>query len=656
MPITYHHHEPPPSSAPHALPAQREMSKPALNKNTPSIVAVTDDYSTYGENAEMWHVSVTHAGTDGDGNSWEVLVRRLEEMRTSGGPPRGVIRHDREFSTMHNALGAAAGAKLSSPLPHLPIATLSLAPEGVSEASGKRVQQQAAAYQAYLAALLSHTEAHELRPFTDFYRDSPFPVAADGAGEGPPINKQGSAATLVRVGSRSKMASSGAEQLADGGASVPLPPACTKVTLSWVDETGEHSHELPVLTPSCGMGNRVIDVRSLGSATGFFTHDPGFTSTSSCVSAITYIDGDAGVLLHRGYRISDLAEQCSFPEVAYLLIEGELPTSGELAAFERELKQHTMVHEKLISFFGGFKSDAHPMAIMVGVVGALSAFYPDACDIRKPEQRRLSAIQLLAKMPTIAACAYKYSVGEPVVYPSNGLGFAANFLRMMFATPCEEYVVNPLHARALETIFVLHADHEQNASTSTVRIASSSQASPFACVAAGIASLWGPAHGGANEAVLAMLDEIGAPENIPLFLAKAKDKNDPFRLMGFGHRVYKNYDPRAKIMQKICAEVLQTVAATRELELAKKLEEAALADDYFAARKLYPNVDFYSGIVLRALGIPRSMFTVIFAVARTVGWVAQWNESFADKNQRISRPRQLYVGVAERPFVKKQAR
>jgi len=419
--------------------------------------------------------------------------------------------------------------------------------------------------------------------------------------------------------------------------------------------------------------------------------DPGFTSTSSCVSAITFIDGDAGILLHRGYRISDLAERCSFPEVAYLLIEGELPTTSELRKFEAELKLHWMVHERLIAFFQGFKSDAHPMAIMVGVVGALSAFYPDSADINDARQRRLSAIRLIAKVPTIAAILYKHTIGEPVVYPTSSLPFAHNLLRMLFATPCEEYVVNPVHAQALETILILHADHEQNASTSTVRIASSSQAkccqhdafdlcsmpigsllvacltprpcvyvclggSPFACIAAGIASLWGPAHGGANEAVLRMLDEIGTPDRIPLFLARAKDKSDPFRLMGFGHRVYKNFDPRAKLMQGIAERVLATVESTPQLELARQLEAAARRDEYFVKRKLYPNVDFYSGIVLRAIGIPVSMFTVMFAVARSVGWLAQWNESFADAQQRISRPRQLYVGVPMREFVERDAR
>jgi len=384
--------------------------------------------------------------------------------------------------------------------------------------------------------------------------------------------------------------------------------------------------------------------------------DPGFTSTSSCVSAITFIDGDAGILLHRGYRISDLAERCSFPEVAYLLIEGELPTTSELRKFEAELKLHWMVHERLIAFFQGFKSDAHPMAIMVGVVGALSAFYPDSADINDARQRRLSAIRLIAKVPTIAAILYKHTIGEPVVYPTSSLPFAHNLLRMLFATPCEEYVVNPVHAQALETILILHADHEQNASTSTVRIASSSQANPFACIAAGIASLWGPAHGGANEAVLRMLDEIGTPDRIPLFLARAKDKSDPFRLMGFGHRVYKNFDPRAKLMQGIAERVLATVESTPQLELARQLEAAARRDEYFVKRKLYPNVDFYSGIVLRAIGIPVSMFTVMFAVARSVGWLAQWNESFADAQQRISRPRQLYVGVPMREFVERDAR
>jgi len=401
------------------------------------------------------------------------------------------------------------------------------------------------------------------------------------------------------------------------------------------------------------MGNMVIDVSALAAKTGFFTHDPGFTSTSSCMSAITYIDGARGVLLHRGYAIEQLARTTTFPEVVFLLVEGELPDAAELAAFEIELKSHWMVHEKLQLFYQGFKSDAHPMAIMVGVVGALSAFYPEAMNIADASARRRSAVQLVSKMPTIAALAYKTAIGEPAVYPKNKLSWAANFLHMMFATPCEEYVVDPVHAAALETIFILHADHEQNASTSTVRIASSSQANPFACIAAGIASLWGPSHGGANEAVLQMLDEIGTPERIPTYLAKAKDKADPFRLMGFGHRVYKNFDPRATLMRQVCAEVLTTVDTRLnvKLQLAQQLEQAALTDEYFVSRKLYPNVDFYSGIVLTALGIPVNMFTVIFAVARCAGWLAQWNESFMDAQQRISRPRQLYTGSARRDFV-----
>jgi len=425
------------------------------------------------------------------------------------------------------------------------------------------------------------------------------------------------------------------------------------VTISWEDADGAHSAELPVLHPAHDMGNRVIDVSALAAKTGFFTHDPGFTSTSSCMSAITYIDGANGVLLHRGYPIEQLARTCSFPEVVFLLVEGELPDALELLAFERELKMHWMVHEKLSQFYQGFKSDAHPMAIMVGVVGALSAFYPEAMCIHEASARRTSAVKLIAKMPTIAALAYKTAIGQPVVYPRNHLSWAANFLHMMFATPCEEYHVNPVHAAALETIFILHADHEQNASTSTVRIASSSQANPFACIAAGIASLWGPAHGGANEAVLRMLEEIETVERIPLFLAKAKDKADPFRLMGFGHRVYKNFDPRATLMRQVCADVLSTVDTRLnvKLQLAQELERAALTDEYFVKRKLYPNVDFYSGIVLTAIGIPVNMFTVIFSISRVAGWLAQWNESFADAQQRISRPRQLYAGAARRDFV-----
>lgn len=455
----------------------------------------------------------------------------------------------------------------------------------------------------------------------------------------------------VIVRSRSYSRSLTSLESEDSCTPVAKKAACTRVKLSWSDEEGDHEVELPVLTPAHSMGKKVIDVRSLGAKTPFFTHDPGFLSTSSCASAITYIDGDAGVLLHRGYPIGALAKSCSFPEVAYLLIEGELPSASSLASFERELKRNALVHEKLKTFFQGFKSDAHPMAIMVGVTGALSAFYPEAMDIGSPSQRRASALHLIAKMPTIAAISYKTAIGEPPVYPRTDLSFAANFLNMMFATPCEPYEVHPVHARALETIFVLHADHEQNASTSTVRIASSSQANPFACIAAGIACLWGPAHGGANEAVLRMLKEIGTAENIPKYIAKAKDKSDPFRLMGFGHRVYRNHDPRATLMRQVCQDVLATVPHTPDLELAQRLEQAALQDEYFISRKLYPNVDFYSGIVLRALGIPTDMFTVIFAVSRTVGWLAQWNESFADQGQRISRPRQLYTGQATREFV-----
>ena len=377
----------------------------------------------------------------------------------------------------------------------------------------------------------------------------------------------------------------------------PLSTAAKSVKLSWTDGAGDHSVDLPVLEPPSGLGASVIDVRALHAKTGFFTHDPGFTSTSSCESAVTYLDGDNGVLLHRGYPIEDIAEKCNFDETTYLLMQGELPTEAQLKDWQHQLRHHSMLHEKMINFYSGFKSDAHPMAIMVSVVGALSAFYKDSVNIHDAGERRLSAIRMIAKMPTIAALAYKTAVGQPCVYPDNSRSFANNFLRMMFATPCEPYEPNPVHAKALEAILVLHADHEQNASTSTVRIASSSQANPFACIAAGIASLWGPAHGGANEAVLRMLAEIGSRDNIPEFIARAKDKNDPFRLMGFGHRVYKNYDPRAKLLRKMCHDVLATmnVEDHPDLLLAQELEQLALQDEYFVKRNLYPNVDFYSG-------------------------------------------------------------
>jgi citrate synthase len=401
------------------------------------------------------------------------------------------------------------------------------------------------------------------------------------------------------------------------------------------------------------IGPDVIDIGALYATTGAFTYDPGFTSTASCESAITLIDGDNGILLHRGYPIDQLAEHGDFLEVCYLLLYGELPTKAQKDDFDYRVTRHTMVHEQMSRFFTGFRRDAHPMAVMCGVVGAPSAFYHDSTDISDPYQRMVASMRLIAKMPTIAAMAYKYHIGQPFVYPKNDLNFAANFLHMCFAVPCEEYKVNPVLARAMERIFILHADHEQNASTSTVRLAGSSGANPFACIAAGIACLWGPAHGGANEAALNMLGEIGTVDHIPEYIARAKDKDDPFRLMGFGHRVYKNYDPRAKIMQKTCHEVLNELGIKDDplLDIAVELEKIALTDEYFIEKKLYPNVDFYSGITLKALGFPTTMFTVLFAVARTVGWIAQWKEMIEDPGQRIGRPRQLYVGAAERDYV-----
>jgi len=398
-------------------------------------------------------------------------------------------------------------------------------------------------------------------------------------------------------------------------------------------------------------GPDVIDIRTLHAETGAFTYDPGFTSTASCRSGLTYIDGDAGVLLHRGYPIDQLAEQSSFLEVAYLLIHGELPSAQELDNFTGTITRHTMVHEQLASFFSGFRRDAHPMAIMVGVVGALSAFYPDSTNISDPTQRIVSMHRLIAKMPTIAAMAYKYSVGQPFVYPRNDLSYTANFLRMTFSVPAEEYEPDPVIVDAMDKIFILHADHEQNASTSTVRLAGSSGANPFACIAAGIACLWGPAHGGANEAALNMLREIGTVDRIPEYIARAKNKDDPFRLMGFGHRVYKNFDPRAKVMQKTAADVLDKLGVKDPIfDVARQLEQIALKDDYFIEKKLYPNVDFYSGVILSAIGFPTTMFTALFALARTVGWVAQWNEMISDPEQKIGRPRQLYTGPTRRDY------
>jgi citrate synthase len=426
-------------------------------------------------------------------------------------------------------------------------------------------------------------------------------------------------------------------------------------TVTLIDNSTGKQVTLPLISGS--VGPKVIDIRKLYAETGHFTFDPGYTSTGSCESKITYIDGDAGVLLYRGIPIEELAEHSDFPETCYLLLNGELPTAQQKTKFERDITMHTMVHEQLSTFYRGFRRDAHPMAVMCGVVGALSAFYHDSTDIHDPEQRKIASYRLLAKMPTIAAMAYKYSVGQPFMYPKNSLSFAANFLHMCFAVPCEEYVVSPTLAKAMDRIFVLHADHEQNASTSTVRLAGSSGANPFACIAAGIASLWGPAHGGANEAVLKMLDQIGHKSKIPEFVKRAKDKNDSFRLMGFGHRVYKNFDPRAKVMRQTCYDVLNELGVHDDrLELAMELEKLALEDDYFVEKKLYPNVDFYSGIILKAMGFPVSMFTVLFAVARTVGWVAQWNEMIEDEGQKIGRPRQLYTGTDRRAYVPLTAR
>lgn len=400
------------------------------------------------------------------------------------------------------------------------------------------------------------------------------------------------------------------------------------------------------------LGPDVVDVRGL-TAEGFFTFDPGFMATSSCESKITFIDGEKGVLLHRGYPIEQLAENADFLETCYLLLKGELPNDAEKETFVSTIKNHTMVHEQLKTFFNGFRRDAHPMAIMCGVVGALSAFYHDSLDINDAHHREISAVRLIAKMPTLAAMVYKYSMGQPMMYPRNDLSYSENFLHMMFNTPCEEKKINPILAKAMDRIFVLHADHEQNASTSTVRLAGSSGANPFACIAAGIAALWGPAHGGANEAVLRMLDEIGDVSNIETFIAKAKDKDDPFKLMGFGHRVYKNFDPRAKVMKETCDEVLAELGINDpQLELAMKLEEIARNDPYFVERNLYPNVDFYSGIILKAIGIPASMFTVIFATGRTPGWIAHWNEMISSP-YKIGRPRQLYTGSAKRDYPKK---
>jgi citrate synthase len=400
------------------------------------------------------------------------------------------------------------------------------------------------------------------------------------------------------------------------------------------------------------VGPDVIDIRKLYAQTGAFTYDPGFTSTASCDSAITYIDGDQGVLLHRGYPIGQLAERSSFMEVSYLLLNGELPDKETLDQFTNTITRHTMLHEQMATFFRGFRRDAHPMAIMCGAVGALSAFYHDSTEITDPVQRMIASHRLIAKMPTIAAMAYQYSVGRPFLYPQNDLSYTGNFLRMTFGNPAEPYEVNPIIERTMDRIFILHADHEQNASTSTVRLAGSSGANPFACIAAGIACLWGPAHGGANEAALNMLREIGTPDRIPHYIERAKNKDDPFRLMGFGHRVYKNYDPRATVMQQTVREVLKELNVTDPIfDVALQLEEMALNDPYFIEKKLFPNVDFYSGVILSAIGFPTTMFTVLFALARTVGWVAQWNEMISDPEQKIGRPRQLYTGPTQRDYV-----
>ncbi|WP_029039988.1 citrate synthase [Cucumibacter marinus] len=413
---------------------------------------------------------------------------------------------------------------------------------------------------------------------------------------------------------------------------------------------GDKTYEFPIISGS--VGPDVIDIRTLYKQTGLFTFDPGYTSTGSTESQITYIDGDEGTLLYRGYPIEQLAEKSNFVEVAYLLLNGELPTAAEYDKFSETVIRHTMLHEQIVKFYTGFRRDAHPMAITCGAVGAMSAFYHDSTDITDEKQREIATIRLIAKMPTIVAWAYKYSIGQPFVYPRNDLDFASNFLRMCFAVPAEEYEVSPTLARAMDRIFTLHADHEQNASTSTVRLAGSSHANPFACIAAGVASLWGPAHGGANEAALMMLREIGTPDRIPEYVARAKDKSDPFRLMGFGHRVYKNYDPRAKVMQETAREVLAELGVENNptLQVAQQLEKIALEDEYFVEKKLYPNVDFYSGIILDAIGFPTSMFTAIFALARTVGWVSQWKEMIEDPTQKIGRPRQLYTGSDSRDY------
>ena len=422
-------------------------------------------------------------------------------------------------------------------------------------------------------------------------------------------------------------------------------------TVTLIDNASGKRLDLPVINGT--IGPSVVDIRKLYGETGHFTYDPGYTATGSCESKITYIDGDQGILMHRGYRIEDLTEHCDFTEVCYLLLNGELPNAAQKVKFDRDVTLHTMLHEQINRFFTGFRRDAHPMAVLCGVVGALSAFYHDSLNIEDPHQRMVASFRLIAKMPTIAAMAYKYSVGQPFMYPRNDLKYAENFLYMTFGVPCEPYKVNQTVAKALDKLFILHADHEQNASTSTVRLAGSSGANPFACIAAGIATLWGPAHGGANEAVLKMLNEIGSKDKVGEFLKRVKDKNEGVRLMGFGHRVYKNYDPRATVIRKSVHDVLDELGVRNEplLEIAIELERIALQDEYFAQRKLFPNVDFYSGILYKAMGFPTSMFTALFAVARTVGWIAQWNEMIEDPSQKIGRPRQLYTGYTQRTFL-----
>ncbi|HEX3882541.1 MAG TPA: citrate synthase [Stellaceae bacterium] len=428
-------------------------------------------------------------------------------------------------------------------------------------------------------------------------------------------------------------------------------PATSNATMTLTDNATGKSIDLPVISGS--VGPKVIDVRSLYAKTGYFTYDPGFMATAACRSSITYIDGDEGILMYRGYPIEELAAKSDFLEVAYLLLNGELPTGDQRTQFVSDITHHTMVHEQITSFFRGFRRDAHPMAVLCGVVGALSAFYHDSTDINDPYQRMVASHRLIAKLPTIGAMAYKYSLGQPFIYPKNSLGYAENFLHMTFAVPCEEYKVNPVLAKAMDRIFILHADHEQNASTATVRNAGSSGANPFACIAAGIASLWGPAHGGANEAVLKMLAKIGSPKGIPEFISQVKDKGNHEILFGFGHRVYKNYDPRAHVLRESCHDVLSELGIKNDplLDLAMELEQIALSDEYFISRKLYPNVDFYSGIILKAMGFPTSMFTVLFAIARTVGWIAQWTEMLEDAEAKLMRPRQLFTGADRRAYV-----